>query len=111
MSHSQVSSFFGTELQRALREQAFGITSFELVDAGPLQAGAKVTLLEGSAVTVTLTGRGYHWDAHQSQRPSVSASSSSGQVYEGIEDLLTAISPLYQQRFQETLFSKLAKLQ
>ena len=53
-------SFFYLELERALGEQSFGITAFQLV--GPttsLEASAYVTLLEGNIVHISLSARGY----------------------------------------------------
>lgn len=47
------------ELTRALVEQNFGISSFEIIDYTSLQATARVILLEQGVIHVTLTARGY----------------------------------------------------
>lgn len=54
-------SFFPTELEQALREQSSAIAGFELMmSTSPgLKASARVTLLEGDVVCVSLSGRGY----------------------------------------------------
>jgi len=60
-SSRQPSTFFADELQRALKEQSFGIaSSYCTASTSLLQATAVITLLEGSAITVGLTARGYH---------------------------------------------------
>lgn len=47
------------ELERALAEHSFAISSFEAMSSSPLKATARVVLLEGDAVVVSLTSRGY----------------------------------------------------
>lgn len=53
------SSFYQTEFQRALKEQAFGIKSFAMVSSSLHQATASVVILEGSKLLVQLTTQGY----------------------------------------------------
>ncbi|PPQ63629.1 hypothetical protein CVT24_004382 [Panaeolus cyanescens] len=102
-TNSSSSSFYHAELLRALREQAFGITSFSMTSSSPEQASASVVLLEGRSVNIKLTIQGY------SVMGPCSGASGTG-VHESIETLLRAISPLYQKRQHEALFAKLAKV-
>ncbi|KAF5315164.1 hypothetical protein D9619_007218 [Psilocybe cf. subviscida] len=94
---SHMSSFCYTELQRALKEQTFGIKSYSVSSNSSNQAIALVVLLEGSKISVSLTTQGF----------SISGGSN---VYETVEDLLQSVSPLYGQKRQELLFAKLSKL-
>jgi len=55
-----MASFFSSELERALEEQSFGISEFELEDStSSLESSALVTLLEGEVVAISLSSRGY----------------------------------------------------
>lgn len=56
---SHMSSFCSTELQRALKEQTFGIKSYSISSTSSQQATASVVLLEGSKITVLLTTQGF----------------------------------------------------
>ncbi|KAI6030954.1 hypothetical protein F5J12DRAFT_713244 [Pisolithus orientalis] len=97
-----MASFFYNELRRALSEQTFGIARYEVATpVSAYEATASVTVLEGSCVSVTLTGRGYH----------VGIGLSNGQTFETIEDLLMSISPKYAQQRSDALFAKLRGLQ
>ncbi|KAF9046681.1 hypothetical protein BJ165DRAFT_1527754 [Panaeolus papilionaceus] len=102
-SSSSPSSFYHSELLRALKEQAFGIINFSMTSSSPEQASASVVLLEGRTVNVKLTIQGY------SITGPGSCASSAG-VHESFENLLRAISSLYRKREQEALFAKLAKI-
>ncbi|KAH7912554.1 hypothetical protein BJ138DRAFT_1004220 [Hygrophoropsis aurantiaca] len=94
---SSPSSFFYSELRRALSEQSFGIARFDVSrPSTPHEAIASVTLLEGSVIKISLTARGYQLDG--------------GQVFESIEGLLQSISILYDRKRRDTLFSKLESL-
>ncbi len=59
MDSQTPTTFAKTELERALSEQAFGISSYEVVSCTELEASAVVTLLEGKTVSISLTPRGY----------------------------------------------------
>lgn len=59
LQESQPHDFMQEELTRALSEQAFGITSYEVLSSSPLKAVARVVLLENDTILVSLTGRGY----------------------------------------------------
>lgn len=52
-------SFPAGELERALSEQSFGIASYEITERSALEAAARVVLLEGEVVSISLTSRGY----------------------------------------------------
>ncbi|KAF9483380.1 hypothetical protein BDN70DRAFT_799882 [Pholiota conissans] len=90
-------SFCDAELLRALNEQSFGIKSFTVSSSSPQQAIATIVLLDGPKLTVQLTTQGY-------------SVVSTTKVYETIEDLLQASSPMYDKRRQEALYAKLSKL-
>ena len=47
------------ELGRALSEQSFGTTSYEILSSSPLKATASVVLLESDTVLISLTGKGF----------------------------------------------------
>ncbi len=52
-------AFVIEELSRALDEQSFGITSHEIVSSSPLKAVARIVLLEGDTILVSLSSRGF----------------------------------------------------
>ncbi len=52
-------SFYGQELQRALKEQGQAVQNYKLLNASSLQASARVKLLEGHSIDITLTQQGY----------------------------------------------------
>ena len=56
---SSSSSFCQTELQRALKEQTFGIQNFSITSSSAEQASALVVLLEGQRLVVKLTAQGF----------------------------------------------------
>ncbi|KAF9533236.1 hypothetical protein CPB83DRAFT_738974, partial [Crepidotus variabilis] len=92
--------FCQTELQRALKEQEFGIKSFSMnASSSTNSATANVVLLEGQKMLVQLTMQGY----------SIANSATAG-VHETIEALLQCISPLYTKKKQEALFAALSRL-
>ena len=115
---AQPTSFCYTEFERALKEQAFGIKSFAMVSSSPRQATAFIVILEGSKLPVHLTTQGYSVGVLPFPRffavlitlAQISTTNSdSTRVYETIEDLLQAASPLYTKRRQEVLYAELAK--
>jgi len=115
---SSSSSFWHTEFQRALKEQAFGIKSFAMVSSSSQEATASIVTLEGSKLLVQLTTQGYSvgvpfpgfLTASHSFIQISTTNSDSNRVYETIEDLLQAASALYIKKRQEVLFAKLSKL-
>ncbi|KAG8214561.1 hypothetical protein J3R82DRAFT_9624 [Butyriboletus roseoflavus] len=61
------SSFYHNELTRALSEQAFGLTRYEITGRySAHEATALVTLLEGTNIRVSLNTRGYRVNSHHS---------------------------------------------
>ncbi|KAG9315818.1 hypothetical protein JVU11DRAFT_3467 [Chiua virens] len=94
---SPTSSFYYNELNRALSEQSFGLTRYEVAkQCSPHEATAAVTLLEGTNIKVSLNTRGYQLDG--------------GQTYESIEGLLQSISSMYGQKRDETIIARLQGL-
>ncbi|OJA17191.1 hypothetical protein AZE42_00176 [Rhizopogon vesiculosus] len=89
-------SFYYTELNQALSEQAFGLGRFDVCSSTPHEATASVTLLEGRTIRIVLSARGYQLDG--------------GQIFESIESLLQAVSAAYEERRREALFSRLRDL-
>ncbi|KAI0357468.1 hypothetical protein OH77DRAFT_1422327, partial [Trametes cingulata] len=105
---SEPSAFVREELERALAEQSFGISSFELMSSSPLKAAARVVLLEGNPVVISLTSRGF-----QLQSPSeapMDPDHDSETVFETIEQLLQTVSPRYESARRGALLSKLESL-
>lgn len=61
------SSFYHSELSRALSEQSFGLTRYEVArQLSAHEATAVVTLLEGTDIRVSLDIRGYRVNLHHS---------------------------------------------
>jgi hypothetical protein len=52
-------SFYYTELNKALAEQAYGLAKFDVSSSTSHEAAASVTLLEGKTIRITLSARGY----------------------------------------------------
>ncbi|TFK52452.1 hypothetical protein OE88DRAFT_1405377 [Heliocybe sulcata] len=96
-SMSPPTCFYRDELRKILSEQSFGISSFNITGHSAEDATASIRLLEDRSVTVVLTARGYQV-------------ASSGPMYESLESLLRSISPMYAQKYQDVLVSKLGQL-
>jgi len=94
-------TFPESELDQALSEQSFGITSYEIQSVSQLEAEARVVLLEGDSIRITLTSRGYEV---------VSDSIGSSDVFETIENLLHNRSQMYQEAKHKVLMDKLSLL-
>ena len=56
---SKPPTFTQEELARALKEQSFGINTYEIISTTPLKATASVILLEGQTILVSLSSRGF----------------------------------------------------
>lgn len=120
---SMSTSFFGQELQRALKEQGLAVQNYKILNASPLQASARVKLLEGHSINITLTQQGYNVGILQLLSPSPSlyflyfsqidckANEGTIQIFETVEDLFRSTSPLYAQRRSDALFEALKRLQ
>ena len=131
---SHPTTFTRSELDRALSEQSFGITSYEITDSTELEASARVVLLEGNVIIISLTSRGYqvsfrdsnpylvrstgrksrsHWSNVQ-VIPSSHGEGEGGhvldRVFEEVEGLLQTVSNRYGQARQMALMQKLALL-
>ncbi|KAH9889974.1 hypothetical protein C8Q73DRAFT_793331 [Cubamyces lactineus] len=105
---SEPSSFVREELERALAEQSSGIASFELISSSPLKAAAKVDLLEGEPIIVSLTSRGFQ--VHSPSEAPRDPDHDSETVFETIEQLLQTVSPQYEVSRRTILLAKLESL-
>ncbi|CDO69995.1 hypothetical protein BN946_scf184973.g5 [Trametes cinnabarina] len=100
---SEPSSFTREELERALIENSYGISSFELMSSSPLKATARVVLLEGEPIIISLTSRG-------PSEPPVDPDLDSETVFETLEQLLQTVSPQYESAKRNALLAKLEAL-
>ena len=130
---SHPTTFTRSELDRALSEQSFGITSYEITDSTELEASARVVLLEGNVIIISLTSRGYqvsfrdsnpylvrstgrkshsHWSNVQIIPSSLEGEGGHvlDRVFEEVEGLLQTVSNQYGQARQMALMQKLALL-
>ncbi|KAH9949871.1 hypothetical protein B0H21DRAFT_819799 [Amylocystis lapponica] len=97
-------SFVRSEVTAALSEQAFGIASAELTSSTDLVASARVVLLEGTIITISLSVRGYQLGE------SGEGSADTDTLFESIEVLLASVSPLYVDARRNALLVKLHAL-
>ncbi|TBU23198.1 hypothetical protein BD309DRAFT_951956 [Dichomitus squalens] len=102
-------AFAHDELERALKEQSFGITSFEIVSTTPLKAAASVVLLEGPTVLVSLSNRGFQ--LYSPTDPPTDPDLDAEAVFETIEQLLQSVSPQYDAARRSALITKLESIQ
>ncbi|KAI9573632.1 hypothetical protein HD554DRAFT_2167201 [Boletus coccyginus] len=95
---SPTPSFYHNELSRALSEQSFGLTRYDVArQHSPHEATAVVTLLEGTNIRVSLNMRGYQLDGEQ--------------THESIEELLQSVSPMYVRKREDAIITRLQRLQ
>ncbi|KAI0690454.1 hypothetical protein C8T65DRAFT_97781 [Cerioporus squamosus] len=101
-------AFMEEELKRALNEQAFGITKYEMVSSSPMKATARVVLIENDAILVSLTSRGFqlHSPTEAPNDPDHDAET----VFETLEQLLTHVSPKFEAAHRSALQVKLEAL-
>ncbi|OSX59950.1 hypothetical protein POSPLADRAFT_1149176 [Postia placenta MAD-698-R-SB12] len=95
-SRPSTPNFPTVELTSALGEQCFGIVNFTIVSSTVHEASARVALLEGNTVIISLSSRGYRITL--------------GRSYESIEDILTVLSSRYGDVRRDRLFAKLQAL-
>ncbi|OJT08154.1 hypothetical protein TRAPUB_950 [Trametes pubescens] len=105
---SEPSSFMREELERALAEQSFAISSFETTSSSPLKATARVVLLEGEVVLVSLTSRGYQ--LHSPSEAPMDPDHDTEIIFETIEQLLQTVSPQFESAQRSALMEKLELL-
>ncbi|KAI0632401.1 GSKIP domain-containing protein [Trametes polyzona] len=105
---SKPSAFMREELERALAEQSFGISSYETTSSSPLKATARVVLLEGEVVLISLTSRGFQ--LHSPSEAPMDPDHDSETVFETIEQLLQTVSPQYESKKRSALMEKLESL-
>ncbi|KAI0074116.1 hypothetical protein K474DRAFT_1626401 [Panus rudis PR-1116 ss-1] len=97
------STFTASELERSLSEQSFGITSYEIISTSKAEAEARVVLLEGETITISLTCGGYRMKESSDDKEA-------GGIYETLESLLSSVSKMYGEARQKTLMEKLFAL-
>ncbi|KAI0769912.1 hypothetical protein C8Q74DRAFT_1202280 [Fomes fomentarius] len=108
LQQSEPHAFVEEELVRALNEQSFGLSSYEIVSTSPLKAIARVVLLEEAIIMVSLTSRGYQLNS-PSEPPSDSDLDAEA-VFENIEQLLQSVSPSYEAARRSVFVAKLSAL-
>ncbi|KAI0753896.1 hypothetical protein BC629DRAFT_1257103, partial [Irpex lacteus] len=91
-------NFASKELAQILAEQGSAIRGYAIRANTELEASAEVQLLEGTAVVISLTARGYQIVGHR-------------EVHESVEDALHAVSPRYTEARHAELLSRLASLE
>lgn len=93
-------TFTESELSQALSEQSFGITSYEIQSVSQPESTARVVLLEGDAIHVTLSARGFE----------IVGGNSPSNMFETIDNLLHERSPKYREARDKVLMDKLSLL-
>ncbi|PCH39953.1 hypothetical protein WOLCODRAFT_98042 [Wolfiporia cocos MD-104 SS10] len=104
-----IDDFPAAELTNALTEQSFGTTSFKIVLTGPLEAAARVVLLEGTALNISLSSQGYKI-GRVDAKIGEAGSPTIDETFESLEALLTSVSPRYATARQNALFARLQAL-
>jgi len=97
--------FYSKELQQSLSKQSFGIAGFEVLPpTSSFLCAAKVHLLEGYTILISISPAGYRVDEDSH------AHAPSTQVHESAEELLQATSPRYADEWGKQLAAKLEAL-
>ncbi|KIY72003.1 hypothetical protein CYLTODRAFT_486781 [Cylindrobasidium torrendii FP15055 ss-10] len=90
--------FLSAELAASLSEQHFGLKSWTMkASSTKNMACASVVLLDGRAMEMSLTNRGY-------------TQIDGSETYETLESLLSTLSNLYHEKRMELLFAKLEQV-
>ncbi|KAF9811780.1 hypothetical protein IEO21_06436 [Rhodonia placenta] len=111
LSRPSTPDFPTAELTNALEEQCFGIVNFTIVSSTVHEAFARVALLEGNTVIISLSPRGYTAGIGPGQEPREMPTESILELsYESIEDILTVLSSRYADARRDRLFAKLQAL-
>ncbi|KAM5538716.1 hypothetical protein V8D89_007745 [Ganoderma adspersum] len=105
---SKPHAFVKEELSRALSEQSFGITSHEIISSTPLKAVARVVLLEGDTVLLSLSSRGFQ--LHSLNESPTDPDLDAELVFETLEQLLQSVSLQYDAARRSALIAKLNAL-
>ncbi|KAI1794881.1 hypothetical protein LXA43DRAFT_882761 [Ganoderma leucocontextum] len=105
---SEPHAFVKEELSRALNEQSFGITSYEIVSSTPLKAAASVVLLESDTILVSLSSRGFQ--LHSLNESPTDPDLDAELVFETLEQLLQSVSLQYDAARRSALIAKLDAL-
>ncbi|KAF9808959.1 hypothetical protein IEO21_07681 [Rhodonia placenta] len=110
-SRPSTPNFPTAELTSAIGEQCFGIAGFTIVSSTVHEASARVALLEGNTVIISLSSHGYTAGmGPRQERREVPAEITLGRSYESIEDILTVLSSRYADARRDRLFAKLQAL-
>ncbi|KAF9808948.1 hypothetical protein IEO21_07670 [Rhodonia placenta] len=110
-SRPSTPNFPTVELTSALGEQCFGIVDFTIVSSTVHEASARVALLEGNTVIISLSSRGYRAVLGPGlETREVPTEITLELSYESIEDILTVLSSRYGDVRRDRLFAKLEAL-
>ncbi|GAA5881141.1 hypothetical protein JCM1840_001619 [Sporobolomyces johnsonii] len=104
-------SFAQSELSQALSEIPWGIRAARLRSAQfcpPGEAQAEVDLLEGGTTLVACSQQ--HWRVVEEQGMQSFSPDVLSRSFDTLDDILLAISPLFEQKRMEVLMSKLGAL-
>lgn len=107
---SDIPSFFEEELKKALREQTYGVDSSRLLSSTALDATAEITIIEGATIKVMLFTSGFQLSKYTGDHSVSGGSALVGMIFETLEELLLAVSPLYAAKQGEELVAKLEQL-
>ena len=125
VQESEPHAFVKEELSRALNEQSFGITSYEIVSSTPLKAAARIVLLEGDTILVSLSSRGFQVrqinfcstclyerdpQLHSLNESPTDPNLDAELVFETLQQLLQSISLQYDAARRSALIAKLDAL-
>jgi len=97
-------TFTLTELDQALKEQSFGISSYVIDSVTELEAIASIVLLEGNEISVSLTPNGF-----TIRKNSDTNETNIGRTFEEIEVILNVVSPKYGAARHQEIVAKLAE--
>ncbi|KAF9644595.1 hypothetical protein BDM02DRAFT_3121640 [Thelephora ganbajun] len=87
---------FPSELASALKENSFGLKSYQVVRETQLESIATIVLLEGETITVSSSPQGFEVLCKETET-----------IHETLEQLLDSLSPAYRLASQQALFSRL----
>ncbi|CCA70204.1 hypothetical protein PIIN_04143 [Serendipita indica DSM 11827] len=112
MAAASTENFYKAELNRTMRENAFGLKSWTMIPASSTadelhSAVVRVELLEGMTVYIRLTYVGYEIIADPSTQESQSPQM---EISESLDELLRALSPAFNQAYTEKLMTRLNRV-
>ncbi|OCH88685.1 hypothetical protein OBBRIDRAFT_733960 [Obba rivulosa] len=104
---SQDEPFVKSELAHTLQEQSFGLQRFELLESTDLESKARVVLLEGMTIIISLTSAGFQYMA---KFQPVKSPNGVPKTFESSEELLGFVSQQYASARRDALLAKLEAL-